>query len=53
MLKKLNERERKIIICADSNDNVGIEFDTQWNSIMEEARMRHGIQAMHGNKPLP
>ena len=53
VLKSLNEREHKIIICADINDNVGSEFKTQWNSIMEEAGMRHGIQTMHGNRPLP
>ena len=53
VLQHLNECKHKIIICADINDDVGHEFQNQWNSVMEEAGMQHIIQTMHDHRALP
>ena len=52
-LKQLMEKNHKVILSADMNDDVGMEFRNQWNSVMEEAGMRHVLQGMHNNRSLP
>ena len=52
-LQYLNEREHKIIICADINDDVGEDSKNQWYNIMREAGMRHALVTTHDNKKLP
>ena len=45
-------KKAKIITCAEINDDVGSKFENQSNTTMEEAGMRHALQAIHNDNPF-
>ena len=53
VIEKLNQNQHKIIICADINDDAGIEFQNKWNDLLEITGMRNIHQSIHQNQVLP
>ena len=52
VLQYLNEKEQKLNTCVEINDDVGSKFENQSNTTMEEAGMRHALQAIHNDNPF-
>ena len=52
VLQYLNEKEQKLNMCVEINDDVGSKFENQSNTTMEEEGMRHALQAVHNDNPF-
>ena len=50
---ELIKKGNKLIICADINDDAGMEYKTRWNSMMDKLGMRNIHQDIHKGEQLP
>ena len=52
-LLKLIEKDHKVILTSDINDEAGAEFNHGWNIMMNELGLRNIIQTNHQKRTLP
>ena len=53
MLQKLIESGNKLILCADMNDDAGVEHNNQWNRMLLMLKTRNIHQELHQSFELP
>lgn len=53
VLQALIEKRNKVILCADMNDDAGMENNNQWNRMLRMLNMRNIHQELHQGCELP